>query len=69
MLPMLPADVAITPELDLIAAGLDSFALVELLIQIEEHYEIEVADELVAQQMFATPATLWLTISPLLVGR
>jgi len=69
MLPMLPVDAELTSELDLIAAGLDSFALVELLIQIEEHYGIRVDDELVAQEMFATPATLWRIISPLLAAR
>jgi diaminopimelate decarboxylase len=69
MLPLLAADVEITPELDLIAAGLDSFALVELLIQIEEHYGIRLSDDLVAQEMFATPSTLWSTISPFVGGR
>ncbi|GAA0572162.1 hypothetical protein GCM10010172_65870 [Paractinoplanes ferrugineus] len=67
-LPLLPERNPVTADLDLVAAGLDSLGLVELLIQIEETYEIRLADELVAQETFATPDRLWSVVSQLRLG-
>jgi acyl carrier protein len=69
LLPFLPERDAVTADLDLVAAGLDSLGMVELLIQVEERYGITFPDDLVAQETFATPAALWSVVSGLLAGR
>lgn len=60
-----PADAALPSDLDLVAAGLDSLGVVELLFQVEEWYEIRLPDEQVGQHLFTTPGSLWSTISQL----
>lgn len=63
LLPLLPDDRPIGPELDLVAAGLDSLNVVELLAVLEDHYGFAFADHEIAQQTVATPATLWTVVS------
>jgi acyl carrier protein len=63
LLPLLPADREIAPDLDLIGAGLDSLNVVELLSCVEDEYQITLTDEEFVQQTVATPAALWRTIA------
>ncbi|MEV0232205.1 phosphopantetheine-binding protein [Nonomuraea sp. NPDC050786] len=56
----------VVSDLDLREAGVDSLALVELLVSIEETYEVEFPDELLIGDTFRTPATLWAAIADLL---
>jgi acyl carrier protein len=61
----LPADEPLSPDLSTADAGLDSLSIVELLLAIEEAYDISVPDELLSSDTFATPTVLWNTISGL----
>jgi acyl carrier protein len=69
LLRLLPEDMPITPDLDMIGAGLDSLNVVELLSTIEEHYRITLDDDQFAQSTVATPATLWKAVSAHLDAR
>jgi acyl carrier protein len=63
LLRLLPAGAPITADLDLVAAGLDSLNVVELLSSVEDHYAIQFAEHQYAQQTVATPGRLWAAIS------
>ncbi|WP_217254043.1 phosphopantetheine-binding protein [Streptomyces sp. AC602_WCS936] len=54
------------PDDDLFALGLDSIAVVELVVCLEETYGIEIPDDRLSQQTFATPAVLWSLVAGLL---
>ncbi|GGY05636.1 acyl carrier protein [Streptomyces hiroshimensis] len=58
-LPRLARPGGIEPGTRLKAAGLDSLAMVELLIRIEGAYGIGIPDDDLAPGVFDTPATLW----------
>ena len=45
-------------EADLFAAGLDSLAIVNVLMMIEERFDIELPDELLSRRSFASIATI-----------
>ncbi|MGY0061550.1 phosphopantetheine-binding protein [Streptomyces sp. LZ34] len=47
------------PALDLKTAGLDSMATVELLVRLEEAYDVDFPDAALSGESFATPAALW----------
>ncbi|MFD7164770.1 phosphopantetheine-binding protein [Streptomyces violascens] len=53
------------PGDDLFARGLDSIAIVELVVSLEETYAIEIPDEHLTQETFATPAVLWAAVDAL----
>ncbi|GAA3815195.1 phosphopantetheine-binding protein [Streptomyces phyllanthi] len=59
----LPAGAEIVPDLDLAAQGVDSMAIVELIVQVEETYGIVFPDEAIHPETFATPSALWKAIS------
>lgn len=45
--------------------GLDSLAMVELMLSIEETYEISIPDDMVRPQIFSTPDNLWEVVDSL----
>jgi acyl carrier protein len=45
-------------EADLFAAGLDSLAIVNVLMTIEEQFDIELPDELLSRRSFSSIATI-----------
>ncbi|WP_405847039.1 phosphopantetheine-binding protein [Streptomyces sp. NBC_01518] len=53
------------PDLRTADFGLDSLAMVELMLGIEESYGISIPDDMVRPQVFSTPETLWKLISEL----
>jgi acyl carrier protein len=65
VLRLLPPDEPLWPALDTADAGLDSLAVVELLLSIEDAYEISIPDDLLQHQTFATPEALWKVVSDL----
>ncbi|MGI5195695.1 phosphopantetheine-binding protein [Streptomyces sp. CA-288835] len=65
VLPRLAAKGALTPDTSLKAAGLDSLAMVEVLVRVEEVYGISIPDAELVAATFATPATLWHVVSTL----
>lgn len=64
-LPYAEAD-ALTPDAELAALGLDSMGVVELLGDLEETFGLELPDELLTEETFATAGSLWTTVSGLL---
>ncbi|ASW54619.1 phosphopantetheine-binding protein [Plantactinospora sp. KBS50] len=59
VLPKLPE---MTGDTCLRSHGLDSLATVELLLLLEETYEVSVPDQLLTTENFSTPAALWAMI-------
>ena len=49
---------ALQDEADLFAAGLDSLAIVNVLMTIEEQFDIELPDELLSRRSFSSIATM-----------
>lgn len=62
-LPFLSDGEPLTPDTDLRDAGLDSLATVELLGSLEGAYDVRFVDEALNMETFATPATLWGTLT------
>lgn len=52
-------DGEIGPGDSLRAAGLDSLALVEVLVRLEEAYSVSIPDDLLTPEVFETPQGLW----------
>lgn len=69
LLPLLPAQQPITADLDLVGAGLDSLRVVELLAEVEDRYDIALADEEIAQQTVESPGSLWRVVQAHLADR
>lgn len=61
----LPADAPLRPDDDLRALGLDSQALVEVLVRLETAYEALLPDDALDFEAFATPGGLWATVAPI----
>lgn len=66
-LAFLPEDAEFAPELDLREFGLDSLGIVDLLIALENAYDVRFTDDVLAVETFETPGSLWGTLSGLLV--
>lgn len=61
-LPDLPAAAQLEPDIILRDFGLDSLAVVGLLLEVESAYDIAFPDEELNLNTFSTPAKLWETI-------
>ncbi|WP_422769370.1 condensation domain-containing protein [Plantactinospora sp. WMMC1484] len=61
-LPLLPDDEELAPDLELAAFGLDSLTIVELLVTVEQTYDILLSEERLVFDVFATPVALWAEI-------
>jgi acyl carrier protein len=55
---IIDTDLPITPDADLFSLGLDSIAMMALLLQIEERFGISVSPEAMRREIFATPKAL-----------
>ncbi|PIM73196.1 decarboxylase [Streptomyces sp. JV178] len=64
-LPRLAAKGELRPDTSLKAAGLDSLAMVEVLVRVEETFGIAVPDSELMADTFATPASLWRVVAAL----
>ncbi|MEO3977547.1 phosphopantetheine-binding protein [Streptomyces sp. CAU 1734] len=65
VLPRLSAKGPLRPDSSLKAAGLDSLAMVEVLVRVEAEYGIGIPDSDLVAATFATPASLWQVVSAL----
>lgn len=63
-LPMSATD--LTPDADLYAAGLSSFASVQVMLGLEEAFDIEFPDNLLNRKSFASIAAIEATVSQIL---
>ena len=59
-----PVD-SLDDEADLFAAGLDSLAIVNVLMAIEERFDIELPDELLSRRSFSSIGTIARVVSDL----
>jgi len=64
-LPFLPADQPLADEASLTNYGLDSMGIVDLLTSLETSYDVAFVDDALTMQTFATPGTLWRTLTAL----
>ncbi|MFV2013574.1 MULTISPECIES: phosphopantetheine-binding protein [unclassified Micromonospora] len=64
-LPLLSQDVPITDDLDLVAAGLDSLAMISLLVEVEDQFGVQIPDNRLSAATFTTPRALWSIIAEL----
>ena len=60
---VIPGIGPVEPDTDLFAFGLGSLQLVQLLVSLEDHYDIVMSDDEIAFEMFATPAVLWQAVT------
>ncbi|MCM2391782.1 phosphopantetheine-binding protein [Streptomyces albipurpureus] len=65
VLPRLAAKGPLRSDSSLKAAGLDSMAMVEVLVRVESAYGISIPDSELVPATFATPASLWHVVSSL----
>ena len=56
----------VTIDEDLVSSGLDSMGSIDLLLEIEEHFNIIIPDEQLVDETFATPRALWAVIKELI---
>ncbi|MEV4400128.1 phosphopantetheine-binding protein [Nonomuraea sp. NPDC049607] len=64
-LPFLAPDEKVQEDLDLMAFGLDSLGIVDLLAALESAFDVRFQDEALALDTFRTPGTLWGVLSGL----
>jgi len=62
---LMPTSGALDPDADLRDLGLDSLTSVQLLVMLEDAYQLSVPDELLTNDMFATAKSLWTAIDAL----
>jgi nodulation protein F len=67
-LPLLPPGVPLSTESSLVDLGLDSLGVVALITKIEDHYGVELDDQLDDPKLFSTPEYLWSIIQELRHG-
>jgi [acyl-carrier-protein] S-malonyltransferase len=65
-LPFLDADEQLLGDLDLREFGLDSLGVVDLLVSLEETYDVRFVDDALSMESFSAPAVLWDTLSQLI---
>jgi acyl carrier protein len=57
------------PDAPLSAMGVDSLEVVDLIIEIEDSYGIEVPQELLTPEVFTSTVTIWLALRGLIGER
>lgn len=60
---------ALLPDAELRDLGVDSLALIEVLVAVEQTFQVEFPDELLVADTFRTPRSLWTVITGLRGGQ
>jgi acyl carrier protein len=55
----LRAGIDIDPELSLASLGVDSLDIIELIVQIEGEFDMEIPPDRVTPETFSTPTSIW----------
>ncbi|HEY1620465.1 MAG TPA: phosphopantetheine-binding protein [Streptosporangiaceae bacterium] len=58
----------LAPDTPLSELGVDSLEIVELIVDIEDAYRIELPQELLTPEVFASPATIWQALRDSVAG-
>ncbi|MEV6612985.1 phosphopantetheine-binding protein [Streptomyces sp. NPDC051051] len=58
-LPFLDEGTPVDANASLTELGLDSLTLLNLVAEIEDRFSVELPDEMLVMETFATPSTLW----------
>ncbi|WP_271188824.1 phosphopantetheine-binding protein [Dactylosporangium matsuzakiense] len=58
-LPELPGEDVLTPATDLYELGLDSLRSVQLLLALEDAWDISIPDDMLTADTFRTPGSIW----------
>ncbi len=64
-MPRLPQGAPLEADTSLAAHGMDSMASIDLLLRLEENYQISFPDQALTSETFATPGSLWKVLSGL----
>ncbi|GAA1007819.1 hypothetical protein Aple_043890 [Acrocarpospora pleiomorpha] len=56
----------LSPGDELTALGLDSMGVVQLLVDLEDGYDLELPDDILDEETFATVGSLWAALAVLL---
>ncbi|MEV7966985.1 phosphopantetheine-binding protein [Sphaerisporangium sp. NPDC088356] len=59
----------LSPFDDLAGLGLDSMGVVQLLVALEDGYDIELPDDILDEETFATVGSLWRALSALVATK
>ena len=62
-------DAPLDPDAQLSALGIDSLEVVELIVQIEDMYGVEVPQDMLTPDVFACARTIWQALDKLLAER
>ena len=55
-LPLVPT---IDPDLSIASLGVDSLDIIELVVQLEGKFDVEIPPDQVTPETFSTPASIW----------
>jgi acyl carrier protein len=55
----LAAGADIDPDLPLASLGVDSLDIIELVVQLEDAFDVEIPPDRVTPETFSTPASIW----------
>lgn len=56
-------DSPIDPDALLVTLGIDSLEVVEIIVAIEDQFDIMIPEEMLTPEIFATPGSIWQAIS------
>ena len=65
---VIPRNVPITPDFELLEAGVDSLTLVEIIAVLEKELDCKFPDNLITLDLFRTPASITSTVIGLISG-
>jgi acyl carrier protein len=55
----IPASADIPADISLASLGIDSLAMIELVVKIEDEFDLEIPPGRISPETFSTPASIW----------
>jgi acyl carrier protein len=62
----LPDDAQMDGDASLASLGIDSLEIVEIIVKLEDEFQIEIPQERLTPEAFASPLTIWNLVSSLI---
>lgn len=66
---LLPAGAEIASDRLLTDLGVDSLQVVELIVALEDAFDVTLPQRILTPEVFATPASIWTALSPIVAER